>query len=217
MAVTELLINQYNLENIESIERPTVIKLNKNSNKSIYNCHVNPFNNTVIKGAAGVCIYTILDNNIYVLVGQEMNGEYNFALGKREEGETLIDTACRELHEEMGVCIKPEDLLTYSSCAEIQWTKGDMLINRDMNPIYHILLVYFVKLPYFISSKAFIDSIVDNDPLTMYDYKWIPLNDILKCQTKWLTLVNGEIIKMRRCLRSMLKLACKKNIFNIYK
>jgi 8-oxo-dGTP pyrophosphatase MutT (NUDIX family) len=178
-------------------------------NFSINTCNVNPFNNTVKRGAAGACIYSIIDNKIHVLLGLEYNGEWNFAMGKREPDETLIETATRELNEEMHINISPRDLLTYPSCADTQMMD---------NELYHILLIYFVELPFFIPSKAFsekVKNVIDSDSkyLTMLDYKWIPLEDILDTTNKWLTLKDNTTIKLRRCSRSILRLANKKNIF----
>ncbi len=49
-------------------------------------------------------------------------GKWNGAGGKKQEDETVIETAVREVHEEIGVKVREEDL---EKCAEISYGKTD--------------------------------------------------------------------------------------------
>jgi 8-oxo-dGTP pyrophosphatase MutT (NUDIX family) len=163
--------------------------------------------NSTFRGAGSVCIYTYVDNQIYILLGLEYSGEYNIALGKREENETFVAAAARELNEEMHIKISPDALQTYPCCEDIQ---------RIKNEIHNVVMIYFVNLPIFIPSDCFLKYITSGDRLTMLDYRWVSLDLLMKANSKWLTLPSGEKIKLRRCLRSFMKLVAKKGLTKFF-
>jgi 8-oxo-dGTP pyrophosphatase MutT (NUDIX family) len=133
----------------------------------------------------------------------EQNGEYNIALGKREQNETFVAAAARELQEEMHIKITPEDLQTYPCFADIQ---------RIKNEIHNVVLIYFVHLPTFIPSDSFEKYIAMGDHLSMLNYRWVPLDLLQKTKSKWLILPDGEKIKLRGCLRNFMRLIARKNL-----
>ncbi|MBR5341905.1 MAG: NUDIX domain-containing protein [Erysipelotrichaceae bacterium] len=56
--------------------------------------------------SAGAIIYTIKDNKIYYLLQKDFHGNYGFAKGHLEEGETELMAAKREIKEEVGLDVK---------------------------------------------------------------------------------------------------------------
>ena len=68
---------------------------------------------------AGLAVYVVLRNDkgqVFMLRRMNSswkNGFYSLPAGRVEEGETFIDGAIREAHEEAGVTIKAEDLRLY--------------------------------------------------------------------------------------------------------
>jgi 8-oxo-dGTP pyrophosphatase MutT (NUDIX family) len=163
---------------------------------------ISPYNST-FRGAGSVCIYTFVNDTIYILLGLEQNGEYNIALGKRESNETFVAAAARELNEEMHIKITPEALQTYPCCIDVQ---------RINNVIHNVIMIYFVHLPIFIPGDCFTKFVNPDDHLTMLDYRWVPLDLLSNASSKWLTLDSGETIKLRRCLRSFMKIIKKKDL-----
>ncbi len=172
----------------------------KSSNKAS-NC--NNIRLPKTKGAGSVFIYTYVNNKVYVLLGLEYNGEYNIALGKRDGNETFVDAASRELNEEMHIYISPEDLKSYPYWIDVQ---------KLNNKIHNVVLLYFVYLPIFIPATYFTKSINPDDKLTMLDYIWVPLDLLLTSNTRVVTLNCGKVIKLRRYLKSLLKLFVKKHL-----
>jgi hypothetical protein len=114
-----------------------------------------------------------------------------------------VDAASRELNEEMHIYISPEDLKSYPYWIDVQ---------KLNNKIHNVVLLYFVYLPIFIPSSYFTKSINPDDKLTMLDYIWVPLDLLLTSNTRVVTLNCGKVIKLRRYLKSLLKLFVKKHL-----
>lgn len=61
--------------------------------------------------SAGGVVYKVKDSRIYFLLIKDMNGNWTFPKGLIEKGEDIIETAKREIQEEVGLkdlklCIK---------------------------------------------------------------------------------------------------------------
>lgn len=69
---------------------------------------------------AGLAVYVVLRNDkneVFLLRRTNSawkNGYYSLPAGRVEEGETFINGAIREAHEEAGVIVAPEDLFLYA-------------------------------------------------------------------------------------------------------
>lgn len=63
----------------------------------------------------GICPYIIKDKTVHVLLNKtSLVSDWNFFKGKKEEDETIFDTAIREFHEETGVMLEGyEELEAY--------------------------------------------------------------------------------------------------------
>jgi len=56
--------------------------------------------------SAGAIIYTIRDNRIFYLLQKDFHGNFGFAKGHLEEGETELEAAKREIKEEVGLDVE---------------------------------------------------------------------------------------------------------------
>lgn len=168
-------------------------------NKPFYYPKKPPINlrDNTFKGAGGCCIWTKTDKKIHVLLGKERTNEWCFAMGKREAGESLVDTAVRETEEEMHV--KVTDIKTSPWCIYMQ---------KDGQVLKNVILIYFVELPSYIPASEFQKRIpLDNKYLSMNDYKWVPLDAILDGSAY-------DGLKVRRCAKTIFMIAKKRGIFN---
>lgn len=109
---------------------------------------------------AGIIVLSQNDNNYETIVVKSKTN-YGFPKGKREKGETLMQTAFRELFEETGVSNKNIELFQNVSFDE-ESIKGNVCVR------------YFVAR--FIGNKT--DLIFDKDELT--EVKWMNVCDAYK-------------------------------------
>ena len=56
--------------------------------------------------SCGAVVFTKINNNIKYLLIQNLSGIYGFPKGHVEHGETEVETALREVYEEVGIKIK---------------------------------------------------------------------------------------------------------------
>ena len=59
--------------------------------------------------SCGAVIYKFEENELYVLLLKHNLGHWSFAKGHVESGETEVETAKREVNEEVGVDIEIDD------------------------------------------------------------------------------------------------------------
>jgi ADP-ribose pyrophosphatase YjhB (NUDIX family) len=94
--------------------------------------------------AYGICLYKIVDNNIYILLCKSVQSNERWGLlkGKSEKDETPIQTALREFEEESSIKLKQNYLEQYFE--QINDTKdiGIWLVN--FNKLSSIQKQYFI-------------------------------------------------------------------------
>lgn len=149
------------------------------------------------KGAAGCCFYSSVGGRVCVLLGKERTGEWCFAMGKREKGESLVDTAVRETEEEMHIRVRRRALQAAPWCLYTQ---------RDGDTLKNVILIYFVSVTEPLSLDALAKMSKSKDrALTMSDYMWLPLD----------TIVDSSAYadhKIRRCAKTIFGIAKKRGI-----
>lgn len=59
-----------------------------------------------VEKSCGAVVYTIVNNKIMYLLIQNLSGIYGFPKGHMENNETEIDTALREVYEEVGIKVE---------------------------------------------------------------------------------------------------------------
>lgn len=59
-----------------------------------------------VEKSCGAVVYTIVNNKIMYLLIQNLSGIYGFPKGHMENNETEIDTALREVFEEVGIKVE---------------------------------------------------------------------------------------------------------------
>jgi 8-oxo-dGTP pyrophosphatase MutT (NUDIX family) len=149
------------------------------------------------KGAAGCCFYSRIGGRAFVLLGKERTGEWCFAMGKREKGESLLDTALRETEEEMHIRVRKRALMSAPWCLYTQ-KDGDVLRN--------VILIYFISVQEQLSLEALATMSKSKDrALTMSDYMWVPLDKILDSSAY-------NDYKIRRCAKTIFSIAKKRGI-----
>ena len=202
--------------------------------------YISPYNNN-IKGAGGVFIYNVdtATNQIFILLGKEYNGTWNIAMGKREPNEPFINTAIRELKEEMHIDLSINDIKNNSYCIDVQ-QPYNQLCNKKMcisdnskdnqlsslnkieyrkmpsvlSDIHSIIMTFLVPVKERISEDIIRDQIKTDDYLSMIDYQWVPLNLLLNTKNKFITLDSGKELKLRNCLRLLIRLLIKRKLIN---
>ena len=58
--------------------------------------------------SAGAVLYTVIDGERRYVLVREKNGSYGMPKGRVEVGETLAETALREIREETSLCVEPD-------------------------------------------------------------------------------------------------------------
>lgn len=145
------------------------------------------------KAAAGCCIYSKKNGKTHILLGKEKNDEWCFAMGKRENGESLLDTAIRETNEEMHVKV------TYNKITKSQWC---LYTHKNAS---NIILIYFVEMNDFIDSDRFNSYIKNEDSLSLREYKWVPVEMIIDESIY-------DNLKIRRIAKMIFSVARKRGI-----
>ena len=56
--------------------------------------------------SAGAVVFTLIDHDLKYVIIHDNNGNYGFPKGHQEKGETLNETAIREIKEEIGIDIE---------------------------------------------------------------------------------------------------------------
>ena len=56
--------------------------------------------------SAGAVVFTLIDYDLKYVIIHDNNGNYGFPKGHQEKGETLNETAIREIKEEIGIDIE---------------------------------------------------------------------------------------------------------------
>jgi 8-oxo-dGTP pyrophosphatase MutT (NUDIX family) len=152
------------------------------------------------KGAAGCCFYSSVGGRVCVLLGKERTGEWCFAMGKREKGESLVDTALRETEEEMHIRVRKKALTTAPWCLYTQ---------RDGDILKNVILIYFVPVTEPLSLEALATMSKSKDrALTMSDYMWMPLDKIVDSSA----YIDHKI---RRCAKTIFGIAKKRGILDM--
>ena len=59
-----------------------------------------------VEKSCGAVVYTIVNNKIMYLLIQNLSGIYGFPKGHMENNETEIETALREVYEEVGIKVE---------------------------------------------------------------------------------------------------------------
>jgi 8-oxo-dGTP pyrophosphatase MutT (NUDIX family) len=81
--------------------------------------------------SAGIIPFIIRDNEPHFLIVFQYTGTWSFPKGHIEAGETALDTARRELHEETGICharLVPD----FSGTISYQHTKNGQLFDKTV-------------------------------------------------------------------------------------
>ena len=92
----------------------------------------------VYEKSCGAVLYRNQDELRVLLIKQARNGNWSFPKGHVEEGETEIETAVREVREEVGLEIEPvsgfRETITYNPKANV---KKDVVyfVSRSQSPI----------------------------------------------------------------------------------
>lgn len=112
--------------------------------------------------AIGVIVFSKDENSLLFLLLKHKKGHWSFAKGHSEKGETPLQTAVRELHEEAGIF-------------DIQFVSENPVLfenyvfkNKKMRKVKK-------KVEYFIAETHSKKVIVDNHEIT--DYKWCTLDE----------------------------------------
>lgn len=118
--------------------------------------------------AIGVIVYHKREDSLIFLLLRHRKGHWSFAKGHSEEGETPVQTALRELHEEAGIFdvkfISEETLLKEKYVFQ----------NKKLQKIKK-------RVDYFIA-ETFDDKVkIDNHEIT--EYKWCTLEESRKVLT----------------------------------
>lgn len=118
------------------------------------------------KSAAGVCVFAKRGNMFHILLGKDTKtNRWGFAKGKGERGESLLETASRELEEEFHINISVDNLRTWPCLIDIGQCRSGV----------HVFAIFAVKMPW-VSEATFIEKAYKvYDDLTLFDYKWVPL------------------------------------------
>ena len=87
----------------------------------------------IVEKSCGAVVYTIVNNKIMYLLIQNLSGIYGFPKGHMENNETEIETALREIYEEVGIKVELIDGFK---------TEDEHLIPQKQNTLKKI--VYFL-------------------------------------------------------------------------
>ena len=118
--------------------------------------------------AIGVIVFYNQGDSLIFLLLKHRKGHWSFAKGHSEEGETPLQTALRELHEEAGIF-------------DVKFISGETLLKEKYVFQNKKLQKVKKRVDYFIA-EAFDDKVkIDNHEIT--DYKWCSLEDSRKVLT----------------------------------
>ncbi|HHV81189.1 MAG TPA: NUDIX hydrolase [bacterium] len=74
--------------------------------------------------SSGCIVYKIENNDVYLLMILDRFGKWTFPKGKIEEGESLEETAIRELEEETGIKVKIEQYIRETNYSYTDENRG---------------------------------------------------------------------------------------------
>lgn len=112
--------------------------------------------------AIGVIIYYSLDDSTNYLLLRHRKGHWSFAKGHSEEGETPVQTALRELHEEAGIF-------------DIKFVSDEPLLKEKYIFRNKKMMKVKKRVDYFIAETFNMEVKIDNHEIT--DYKWCTLDE----------------------------------------
>jgi 8-oxo-dGTP pyrophosphatase MutT (NUDIX family) len=84
--------------------------------------------------SAGIVVYRLCDGRREYLIIRNRKGHWDFPKGKQEPGETVLETAMRELYEETGLTVANP----YGPLQPISWTF------KERGIAYHKQGIFFI-------------------------------------------------------------------------
>lgn len=111
--------------------------------------------------SVGVILYCRFPRSLKFLILKHKKGHWSYAKGHKDKGETALETAKRELHEEAGI----DDVEFISK--NILLTEEYIFINKNKDKVRKVV-------SYFIARSKSKKVKIDNREIT--GYKWCTLN-----------------------------------------